>query len=119
MGPQENPTRAGSIWCVAVVLTLLASTFLIPHLRNLAHRFFDSLRLPARPRINVGLNAAAGPNGNRSLEELLGDMISNAAPVTINEAGQFAATPQITDSSPVSRFVYAKFGLLYAAVAPL
>ncbi len=73
---------------VSIVATLVFSTAA----RSTSARFFHSLRMAPPARVNVGITAAAGPYGNRSLQQLLSDMAASKVDVVSDEGDQPVAS---------------------------
>jgi hypothetical protein len=101
-------TREGAstsrAWLLVPVLAILAVATLSfsAAARSAGARFFDSLRIAAPARVNVGISAAAGVNGNRSLQQVVSDMAADKASVTTDEADQ--AAPNLVVASQMAGF---------------
>lgn len=83
-------SRRPQAWIVigiAAVAVGLAS----PPGRRVARQFVQSLRVQKVRTVNVDLSAFVGPNGNGTLQQMVGQMISDQVTVAVNEADQPAA----------------------------
>src|SRR5215467_1600898 len=88
---------------IAVAIVALLAVFLnFGPGRNLADRFFSSLRLQKVHAVNVDLSAFTDPNANPALHQMVAQMISDKVNVTASEEDQPAATPE--DASKAAGF---------------
>jgi len=92
MSDQTKHKQPVWIWLVVAAIAVVATFFFVRPARSLGVRFFDSLRIPKPQAATVDIGAA-GPNGNRSLQQLMIQMISSTASESTNESDQPAASP--------------------------
>jgi len=91
-------------WLLPVLAILLVAMLSFSAAaRSVGKRFFDSLRLPAPARVNVGISVAAGAYGNRSLQQLVSDMLAAKADITLDESDQ--PVPSVEAASRMAGFV--------------
>ena len=101
VGNQErgNGTLMGAIAALVVIAILC---FISP-VRGLAAKFFASLRIPKPQAVSVDLSAFSGANGNRTLQQMISQMISSKTNVTENEAD--AAAVDVDAATKLAGFV--------------
>ena len=88
---EEMPKRNWRlIWVIIVAVVIVILFFALPPGRNLANKFFGSLRMQNVQSVNVNLSAFVGPNANRTLQDMVTQMISDKVTVTQNEKTQTA-----------------------------
>jgi hypothetical protein len=108
MGGVRDMTREDAstnrAWLLVPVVAILAvaSLSFSAAARSAGARFFDSLRIAAPARVHIGVSAAAGSNGNRSLQQVVSDMAADKASVTTDEADQ--AAPNLDAASQMAGF---------------
>ncbi|MFZ0821135.1 MAG: hypothetical protein WAM91_13780 [Candidatus Acidiferrales bacterium] len=83
--------RLGALWFVWVPVVAIVIFLSLPSGRDLAQRFLDSLRMQKVQAVNVDLSSFVGPGANRSLQQMVSQMISDKVTVTLNESEQAAA----------------------------
>lgn len=76
--------------------------------RNLVARFLDSLRIEKPQAVNVDLSSFVGPNANRSVQQMVSQMISDKVVTTVSEPNQAAETP--AGASQLAGFPVKLFG---------
>jgi hypothetical protein len=83
--------RMGALWAIVVlVVIVLALSFGPGH--RLARRFFNSLRMGKVQAVNVNLSNFVGPTADRTLQQMVSQMISDKVTVIANEKTQAAPT---------------------------
>lgn len=83
--------RNGSLWAgVGAVIVIVILSLLSP-VRSLAATFFASLRIPKPQAVSVDVSAFSGANGNRTLQQMISQMLSSKTNVTENEDDATAA----------------------------
>jgi hypothetical protein len=85
--------RLGSMWFVWVPVLTIVIFLSLPWGREKAQHFLDSLRMQKVQAVNVDLSSFTGPNANRSLQQMVSQMISDKVTVTLNEGDQAASDP--------------------------
>jgi len=83
--------RNGTLWGGVGALVLIVLLSFISPVRSLAARFFSSLRIPKPQAVSVDVSAFSGANGNRTLQQMISQMVSSKTNVTENEADAAAA----------------------------
>ena len=83
-------------------LAVIGLWLIIPAGRRLAGQFLDSLRMDKPQTVNVNLNQFVGPSANRSLQQMVTQMISSNVTTTLNEPEQQVAT--VADASTAAGF---------------
>jgi len=90
--------RNGPLWGgLGAVIVIVVLSLLSP-VRSLAAKFFASLRIPKPQAVSVDVSAFSGTNGNRTLQQMISQMISSKTNVTENEADETA-----TDSAAATK----------------
>jgi hypothetical protein len=92
MAAEVSQKRRHTPWVVVIVIAIVAAGFSSPPGRNLARKFFNSLRMRKVQAVNVDLSNFVGPNANPTLQQMVSQMISDKVDVTVNEKPQPAAT---------------------------
>lgn len=89
---EENIRRQNKpLWAGIGAVVVIALLSLISPVRGLAAKFFASLRIPKPQAVSVDVSAFSGANGNRTLQQMISQMISSKTNVTENEADETAA----------------------------
>lgn len=84
---EENPRRRNGTLLGAIgVLAVIVVLCLVSPVRGLAGKFFGSLRIPKPKAVSVDVSAFSGANGNRTLQQMISQMISSKTNVTQDEA---------------------------------
>jgi hypothetical protein len=83
--------RVGSMWFVWIPVLAIVIFLSLPWGREKAQHFLDSLRMQKVQAVNVDLSSFVGPSANRSLQQMVSQMISDKVTVTLNESDQAAA----------------------------
>jgi len=102
---QLNPRVPGwakrwrPVWIGAVAATILLCTLAFPTARGLAQRFLGTLRVERVQPVRLDFSAL---DGNRPLQEMLRQMISDKVVVTVDEKPQPASTA--ADASQLAGF---------------
>jgi hypothetical protein len=102
---QTNPRTAGwakrwrPVWIGAVAATILLCSLAFPFGRGLAQRFLGTLRVEKVQPVRLDFSAL---DGNRPLQEMLRQMISDKVVVTADEKPQPASTA--ADASQLAGF---------------
>jgi hypothetical protein len=86
-GKGRNGTLLGAGGAFIVIAIL---SFISP-VRGLAAKFFASLRIPKPQAVSVDVSAFSSANGNRTLQQMISQMVSSKTNVTKNEADETAA----------------------------
>jgi hypothetical protein len=76
---------------VAILFVAIVAVASVPAGRDLAGRFFSSLRMQKVQAVNVNLSAFTDPNANPALHQMVAQMISDEVVVGVNEPDQAAA----------------------------
>ena len=82
--------RLASMWFVWIPVLAVAIFLTLPQGREMAQHFLDSLRMQKVQAVNVDLSNFLGPSANRSLQQMVSQMISDKVTVTLNENDQVA-----------------------------
>jgi hypothetical protein len=86
---EEEPKRSRRVlWATIAAVIIVIGIFALPPGRNLASKFFSSLRMQDVQTVNVNLSAFVGPNANHTLQDMVTQMISDTVNVTENEKTQ-------------------------------
>ena len=80
--------RRRPLWIGAIAATILLCSLAFPFGRSLAQRFLGTLRVEKIQPVRLDFSAL---DGNRPLQEMLRQMISDKVVVTLNEADQPAS----------------------------
>jgi len=83
--------RLASMWIVWIPVVAVAVFLILPQGREMAQHFLDSLRMQKVQAVNVDLSSFVGPSANRSLQQMVSQMISDKVTATLNENDQIAA----------------------------
>lgn len=75
-------------WVVIAAAAIVMAIVILPPGRDLLHKFVGSLRMQNVQTVNVNLSAFIGPNANRTLQDMVTQMISDKVTVTQNEKTQ-------------------------------
>ena len=75
-------------WVVIAAAVIVMAIVILPPGRDLLHKFVGSLRMQNVQTVNVNLSAFIGPNANRTLQDMVTQMISDKVTVTQNEKTQ-------------------------------
>jgi hypothetical protein len=87
-----NAGRWNRSWAAPILVALVAAFFsLTPAGRDVASRFFTSLRIAKPQSVSVNVPSFAGPNAGRQLQDAIGPMIADTVAVTLEERDQPAA----------------------------
>lgn len=78
------------IWAAIVTVVVIATIFALPAGRNLLSKFFGSLRMQQPQTVNVNLSNFVGPDANRTLQQMVTQMISDKVTTVTNEKPQSA-----------------------------
>jgi hypothetical protein len=90
----ENSGKRIRLWVPLGIATVaVVGALSLPATRRLAQRFFGSLRVQKIQTVNVNLSNFVGPDANRTLQNMVSQMISDKVTVMVNENSQPAATP--------------------------
>jgi hypothetical protein len=99
----ELPRKSWRLLLVVVsAIVILVVVFSFPPGRNLLGKFIGSLRMQKVQTVNVNLSAFVGPNANRTLQDMVTQMISDKVTVTQNEKTQTA--PDAAAASKLAGF---------------
>jgi hypothetical protein len=79
------------VWLSAVVLVVLMAGFGSSAGRGLARRFLTSLREQKVQTVSANLSAFVGPNANSTLQQMVGQMVSDKVTTTVSEPDQPAS----------------------------
>jgi hypothetical protein len=83
---EENiERRSGALWGGVGALIVIVILSLISPVRGLAAKFFASLRIPKPQTVSIDMSAFSGANGNRTLQQMISQMVSSKTNVTENE----------------------------------
>ncbi len=85
--------RLSSLWFVWIPVLAITIFLSLPWGREKAQHFLDSLRMQKVQAVNVDLSNFVGPGANRSLQQMVSQMISDKVTVTLNESDQAASDP--------------------------
>lgn len=77
-----------AVWVVIAAAVIIVAIVILPPGRDLLHKFVGSLRMQNVQTVNVNLSAFIGPNANRTLQDMVTQMISDKVAVTQNEKTQ-------------------------------
>jgi len=77
--------RSGWIWKAIATIVVVAVLSFISPVRGLARKFFDSLRIPKPQAVSVDVAAFSGANGNRTLQQMISQMVSSKTNIAENE----------------------------------
>ncbi len=92
MTQESSHRRWGPLGAVAILIVLaLGLAWFLPGGRRLASRFFRSLRVQKVQTVNVNLSNFVGPDANRTLQQMVSQMISDKVTVTKSKPGASAA----------------------------
>jgi hypothetical protein len=91
MASESSATRWRLLFAGVLAIALVVVFFSIPAGRNLAGRFFRSLRMQKVQAVNVDLSSFTDPNANPALHQMVTQMISDKVVVTVNEQDQPAS----------------------------
>jgi hypothetical protein len=89
-------------WLAVIAILAMAAGFSTSPGRRLARRFVKSLRVQNVQAVNVDLSAFVGPNANGTLQQMVGQMISDKVNVTVNEKEQ--TVPDAAAASQLAGF---------------
>jgi hypothetical protein len=91
---EQEPSRGSSrsVWVAIVIVLLILAAIFSPPGRRLASRFFSSLRVQKAQAVNVNLSSFVGPDANRTLQQMVSQMISSNVKTTASEKGQTASS---------------------------
>ncbi|HEV2388884.1 MAG TPA: hypothetical protein VGS20_16705 [Candidatus Acidoferrales bacterium] len=87
----RSKRRLTALWAGLALAIIVAGLNFTPAHR-LARRFFQSLRMGKVQAVNVDLSNFVGPTADRSLQQMVSQMISNKVTVTVNEKTETAPT---------------------------
>lgn len=93
MASEGSNRGSRPLWAVGIVILVVTVGLAFPAGRHLAGRFFGSLRVQNVQAVNVDLSSFVGPNANRTLQQMISQMISDRVTTTVSEPTQTAATP--------------------------
>jgi hypothetical protein len=82
---ENREQRNTSLWVGAGALIIVAILLFISPVRGLAAKFFASLRIPKPQAVSVDVSAFSSTNGNRTLQQMISQMISSKTNVTEDE----------------------------------
>lgn len=82
--------RLALMWFVWIPVVAVAAFLILPQGREMAQHFLDSLRMQKVQAVNVDFSGFVGPSANRSLQQMVSQMISDKVTVTLNENDQIA-----------------------------
>jgi hypothetical protein len=88
---EKTDAQRGWKWTAAAAFVVIAILSSISPVRGLAAKFFASLRIPKPQAVSVDVSAFSGANGNRTLQQMISQMISSKTNVSENEADVVAA----------------------------
>jgi hypothetical protein len=88
---ETREPRNGTLWGGVGALILIVILSFVSPVRGLAAKFFASLRIPKPQAVSVDVSAFSGANGNRTLQQMISQMISSKTNVTEDEADAAAA----------------------------
>ena len=91
MTEETREPRNGTLWGGIGALILIVILSFVSPVRGLAAKFFASLRIPKPQAVSVDVSAFSGANGNRTLQQMISQMISSKTNVTEDEADAAAA----------------------------
>lgn len=91
MTEETREPRNGTLWGGVGALILIVILSFVSPVRGLAAKFFASLRIPKPQAVSVDVSAFSGANGNRTLQQMISQMISSKTNVTEDEADAAAA----------------------------
>lgn len=77
-------------WSIATAAVIVIVWISLPATRHLTQRFFASLRVQKVQAVNVDLSNFVGPNADTTLQNMVGQMISDKVTVTQSEKSQTA-----------------------------
>ena len=86
MAEEKIRARNGWTWGAAAAFIVIAIVSFISPVRGLAAKFFGSLRIPKPQAVSVDVSAFSGANGNRTLQQMISQMVSSKTNVTEDEA---------------------------------
>ena len=88
----ESPSKSWRPFLVGVTAFAVVAVILsLPAGRELAGRFFRSLRMQKVQAVNVDLSSFTDPNANPALHQMVAQMISDKIVVTVNDQDQPAS----------------------------
>lgn len=88
----NNPQkRRLSLWIAVIIVAVVVAGLSLGPTRRLAENFFGSLRQQKVQTVNIDLSSFVGPNANRSLQQMVSQMISDTVKVTASEKAQPAS----------------------------
>jgi hypothetical protein len=85
MTEQNIERRTGAAWGAFGAFIAIGILSFISPVRELAAKFFNSLRIPKPQAVSVDVTAFSSANGNRTLQQMISQMISSKTNVTENE----------------------------------
>jgi hypothetical protein len=88
---ETREPRNVTLWGGVGALILIVILSFVSPVRGLAAKFFASLRIPKPQAVSVDVSAFSGANGNRTLQQMISQMISSKTNVTEDEADAAAA----------------------------
>ncbi|HEV8132779.1 MAG TPA: zf-HC2 domain-containing protein [Acidobacteriota bacterium] len=77
------------VWAAAVAIAFVAACLTFPPMRSLAQKFLETLRVEKVQPLSLDISSF---EGNRTLQQMIGQMVSDKVVVTINEKEQDAST---------------------------
>jgi hypothetical protein len=86
----NSRNRRNLLWIAAIIVAVVIGGLSWGRTRRLAGNFFISLRQQKVQTVNVNLSSFVGPNANRSLQQMVSQMISDTVKVTTSEKAQTA-----------------------------
>jgi len=95
-----SPGKKLAGWSIAAAAIVVIVWLGLPATRHLTQRFFASLRVQKVQAVNVDLSNFVGPNADTTLQNMVGQMISDKVTVTQSEKSQ-TAPDQATASKMV------------------
>lgn len=91
-----------AVVAAGVAVAVIVAGLAFPPTRHLAERFFASLREPQVQAVNVDLSSFVGPGANRTLRQMVTQMISDKVTVTTSEEDQRA--PSAAEAGKLAGF---------------
>jgi hypothetical protein len=87
MTSRNSPYRLLQVILAAVAIAVIVG-LIVPGTRRMAGTFFHSLRMRKVQAVNIDLSNFVGPNANRTLQQMITQMVSDTVKVTVSEKTQ-------------------------------